>query len=99
MNSRFEQIDEREIEKTEEEKAFAVFKKQFKGWCTNCGEYGHKGVDCPKKKQCHYCKEIGHIKPNCPKRAADLAKRKNASLAVEEEDDGLGELYIDEISL
>ena len=25
-------------------------KKQFKGQCGNCGEFGHKGVNCPNKK-------------------------------------------------
>ena len=26
------------------------YKKQFKGRCAYCGEYGHKAVDCPNKK-------------------------------------------------
>ena len=26
------------------------YKKQFKGRCANCGEYGHKAVDCPNQK-------------------------------------------------
>jgi hypothetical protein len=25
------------------------FKKQFKGQCNNCGAYGHKAIDCPKR--------------------------------------------------
>ena len=26
------------------------YKKQFKGRCAYCGEYGHEAVDCPNKK-------------------------------------------------
>ncbi len=50
----------------------------FKGRCNNCGTYGHKRTNCPKRtpkkddrgnrgsvKICHYCKRAGHIKKNC----------------------------------
>ena len=47
LNNRFERMDERESQ-SKQEMAFANFAKQFKGTCNNCGQYGHKGVDCPK---------------------------------------------------
>ena len=28
----------------------ALFTKQFKGYCRECGEYGHKKANCPKLK-------------------------------------------------
>ena len=38
-------------EKIEEEQAFVAFCKQFKGTCNTCGKYGHKGLDCPERKE------------------------------------------------
>ena len=75
LNNRFERIDEREVEKTEEQ-AFAAFKRQYKGSCTKCGNYGHKGANCPELRRsdseedtkvrtkfrgvCFHCGEKGH---------------------------------------
>ena len=45
--------------RNEEEDDYALFtsqpnkknpKKQFKGHCGYCGEFGHKAADCPNKK-------------------------------------------------
>jgi hypothetical protein len=30
------------------------FKKQFKGQCNNCGSYGHKAIDCPKRNDTNH---------------------------------------------
>jgi len=50
LNARYKRLIG-QTEKSEEEKAFAAFRKQFKGTCNTCGKYGHKGVDCPDRKE------------------------------------------------
>ncbi|KAL7523252.1 hypothetical protein ACHAWF_000439 [Thalassiosira exigua] len=59
------------------EKALAGFIKSFKGYCHNCGKYGHKGADCSERKhvsgwkseiqrgKCWFCKQEGHKIYNC----------------------------------
>ena len=47
LNSRYERMA-KNAESKEEEKAFAAWKKQYKGRCGKCGEYGHKSGDCPE---------------------------------------------------
>ena len=44
---------EKDVEQEMEDKAFAAFKKQFKGNCTACGRYGHKKGDpkCPETQR------------------------------------------------
>ena len=65
----------------------ALFAGGFKGNCNNCGEWGHKGYQCPKKNggggennnsgsrkfsgKCHYCKKVGHRAFECQKKKAD----------------------------
>ena len=61
----------------------ALFAGGFKGKCNNCGEWGHKGFQCPKKGgndngnnsggskfsgKCHYCKKVGHRAFECRKK-------------------------------
>ncbi|EED87033.1 predicted protein, partial [Thalassiosira pseudonana CCMP1335] len=86
LNSRFERIT-KNAEAKEEEKALAAFKKQYKGRCSNCGEYGHKSGDCSERDkpssgtgnktenrfngECHYCHKKGHKKEDCRKMKAD----------------------------
>ena len=44
LNNQFARIkanEENELEKNEE-KEFYAYKKQYKGLCTKCGEYGHR---------------------------------------------------------
>ena len=57
----------------------ALFPKHFKGYCRECGEYGHKKSNCPKLKNnkknpkkhyaknltCFYCGKKGHIERDC----------------------------------
>ena len=89
LNSRFERIT-KNAEAKEEEKALAAFKKQYKGRCSNCGEYGHKSANCSDKDkfsgsgnntgyrfngECHYCHKKGHKKEDCRKLKADNAKK------------------------
>ena len=90
LNSRFERIT-KNAEAKEEEKALAAFKKQYKGRCSNCGEYGHKSGDCSERDkpssgtgnktenrfngECHYCHKKGHKKEDCRKMKADNAKK------------------------
>ena len=80
LSSRYERIAKND--KTwEEEVAFAVFKKQSKGMCKKCGEYGHKSQECPKHQtrryqkkfqgKCWYCGKEGHTAFHCEKRKSD----------------------------
>ena len=71
----------------------ALFAGGFKGKCNNCGEWGHKGFQCPKKGggngntnnsggnkftgNCHYCKKAGHRAFECRKKKADKGNRNN----------------------
>ena len=86
LNNRFERMDERESQ-SKQEMAFANFAKQFKGACYNCGQYGHKGAECPNKRTnngkgkgkliCFYCGEEGHVVEKCEvKKKAELARTK-----------------------
>jgi len=86
LNNRFERMDERESQ-SKQEMAFANFAKQFKGACYNCGQYGHKGAECPNKRTnngkgkgkliCFYCGEEGHVAEKCEvKKKAELARTK-----------------------
>ena len=51
LNARYARIQKAE-EARAEDKALAAFRKQFKGLCNKCGEYGHKAGD-------PICKESG----------------------------------------
>jgi hypothetical protein len=95
LNNRFERITKNELAK-EEEHTLAAFNKQYKGRCSNCGEYGHKSGDCKDKRKgnptfngsCYYCGEKGHTKANCEvKRKADAINKDQAACAVEKTDD------------
>lgn len=52
------------------------FKKQFKGLCNNCGSYGHKAVDCPKRKDTTASKAAPKNFKSFPK--GDIAQLVNA---------------------
>jgi hypothetical protein len=87
LNNRFERITKNELAK-EEEHALASFSKQYKGRCSNCGEYGHKSGDCRGNRTCFYCGEKGHIRPNCEvKRKADAIRQEKAVCATDEASD------------
>ena len=97
LNNRYERIIKNE-EADLEEKALIAFKKQYKGRCSKCGEYGHKSGDwkCSESennqdsRKCYYCGKPGHIKAQCKKREADMAdketEKERATLAIEEVD-------------
>ena len=79
----------------------ALFAGGFKGKCNNCGEWGHKGYQCPKKGnnagsnnnsgnkfsgKCHYCKKVGHRAFECRKKKADKGNgSERSAVAVDEE--------------
>ena len=79
LQSKYEKIkikttdgDEYDSEDEENESALAGFSKGFKARCYNCGEFGHKGSECPNKKaptkfmgKCFHCGKIGHKKADC----------------------------------
>ena len=91
LSSRYERIVENDKAR-EEEVAFAVFKKQFKGMCKKCGEYGHKSQDCPKHKtgrdqkkfrgKCWYCGEEGRTAFHCKKRKSDEKREKTEEKVI-----------------
>ena len=75
--------------------ALAAFVKQFKGTCNNCGQYGHKKVNCPElatsdesespklrkfKGKYFYCGKQGHMARNC----RDKLSNEQAHEAIEE---------------
>ena len=72
LDRRYDRII-KHAELREEETALAACRKQFKGTCRKCGEYGHTSANCMKSKTgqdkggnsegkfpgtCHYCKRI-----------------------------------------
>ena len=92
LGNRFERIKANE-EKPEETGLYSgYYKKQYKGRCSNCGEYGHKSGDCPEKEpteashendhsrefkgKCWYCDKLGHKANKCKQLMADALKRK-----------------------
>ena len=42
---------ENKIDSTTSNNTKALIAKQFKGYCRECGEYGHKRANCPKLKR------------------------------------------------
>ena len=96
LSSRHERIMKHQDESTDDkallsglrlkeldEKALEAFVKQYKGYCYECGKYGHNGRDCSKDDdennrgnwnvlgKCYHCGEKGHYKRDCPKREND----------------------------
>ena len=85
----------------------ALFAGGFKGKCNNCGEWGHKGYQCPKKSgnnenggnkfsgKCHYCKKIGLRAYECRKKKAEKGNKgpERSAVAVDE-DNGCEELEL-----
>lgn len=101
LNNRFERIEKNKTAR-EEEKALYAFKKQYKGRCGKCGEYGHKRENCTENRKgnssfnghCYYCGEKGHIKSNCEvKQKGDALKNKDVD---EQARFGIDEVSVDE---
>ena len=82
--NRFERLEKLRLENRPHNSnpyEIAKFAKQFKGMCYNCGNVGHKGADCPEKKnggssskrqfrnngKCWFCEEEGHKIFECEK--------------------------------
>ena len=80
----------------------ALFAGGFKGKCNNCGEWGHKGYQCPKKGgngngnnsggskfsgKCHYCKKVGHRAFECRKKKTDKGNKGSERSAVAVDED------------
>ena len=61
---------------------------KFKGRCHKCGQYGHKGANCPKKKGiiCFKCGKPGHIAPNCREKLDENVDKSDIMLSCA--DDG-----------
>ena len=90
LNNRYERLNERD--KHIEEIAMYT-KTQYKGLCTKCGKYGHKGIQCPDEKQCWKCGEKGHMVKDCKKRED---KKANNAIEYESDDD---DYSLDELGL
>lgn len=104
LNSRYDRIT-KHADADLEEKAFAAFKKQYKG--------GHESgyAECPAESgdsngnnsngsgrgPCFYCGKLGHIKADCEKRKADLEAKERAALAMGVAADSEDESYYDEL--
>ena len=59
-------------DKVEDDKAYVAYGKSFKGMCSRCGKYGHKGRDCKEESnkssntgRCYFCDKKGHKIQNC----------------------------------
>ena len=78
--------------------------------CRNCGEYGHKSDECPKRKtgrdqkkfrgKCWYCGEQGHTVWNCKKRKSDEEQEKpqeQSKLAYEKESSDIEDYMSDDL--
>jgi hypothetical protein len=92
LNNRFVRIDDREHGNGKGNDETALVTHQFKGTCSKCGKYGHKGVDCRYGMgftgMCYYCGKTGHTKPDCELRKAHMQGiGEKANIAVEESDD------------
>ena len=74
------------------------YSKNFKGRCYNCGEFGHKKVDCPKLRSqtnndrsgrfngtCFYCGKRGHRKSECREWKKKLEEMKGESANIHRE--------------
>ena len=85
LSSRYERMVKNDKVR-KEEKAYAAFKKQFKGLCSRCGEQGHKNTECPDQKtgrenraepnrrikgKWWYCRTSNNKALDCEKRKAD----------------------------
>lgn len=111
LSSRYKRIQKNEEETTNEkglssrtieqlaeldETALAAFIKQFKGLCSKCGKYGHKGADCKgsgqkddspydkdrgNRGQCYYCGKFGHQKADCRQRKRDIEQKDKENAA------------------
>ena len=98
-----------------EEQAFAAFKRQYKGSCTKCSKYGHKGTDCPELRRsdseedtkvrtkfrgnCFHCGDKGHKANESDRLLAKHGKHSKIARELEDDDEKFDELYIDEIGL
>ena len=75
---KFDQMNKISETKTSREDGKTIYVKfQYKGTCTTCGKYGHKGKDSSHKEgenvqKCHYCDKPGHLKKDFRKRIREL---------------------------
>ena len=91
LNGRYERMKKSvKAEDRTERSLLATFPNQFKGKCYNCGKYGHKGVECPEKKQsgsgfpigqCWFCGDKGHSLKTCKDFLAAKSARNNNEVA------------------
>ena len=84
--------------------------KREKGLCRDCGEYGHKSHECPKREtgrdqtkfqgKCWYCGEQGHSVWKCKKRKSDEEQEKTGerSMMAYEKESGDIEDYLSDYS-
>jgi hypothetical protein len=69
------------------EGALFACQEGFKGNCRRCGEYGHKAIKCPKKREeykCNYCKFKGHTKEFCRRKKKDQAEGGHMELKLKQ---------------
>lgn len=101
LSGRYQRVNQKiQDDVHDREKALAAYekyKKQFKGLCTRCGEYGHKNSDCPenldeaKEKifggKCYHCGKRGHRLAECKTRKAPQDELAAEALSEESEEE------------
>jgi len=92
----------------DENEDVGLFAGGFKGHCHNCGQQGHKGANCPDRKEgrsygskrfrgkCYHCGKTGHKKSNC----WDLHRKPDqANIAINNHNNADITLYMNEIAV
>ena len=80
---KFDQTNEQSGPRTsrEDEKSLYV-KSQYKGTCTTCGKYRHKGKDCWQKEGANVQNVITTTNPGTPRKTAGRESGKKSQKAT-----------------
>ena len=87
LSNRYEWLDDRNHKKDivrNNEALYAGGPNQYKGSCSKCGKYSHKGIECPEVTGngfvFWYCGKRGHTKRFCDKLKAAHGQQETAAL-------------------